>query len=219
MKFYISKVPFNKDVRKIDIKDFLIERGWELTDKEKALFERATGGLTKDRPSKRPDLERGILLYAFIKRNNLKRALDIGTAGWFSALSMAIAGAWVVTLDVKPTSPGNWGVFNAYRDRVFQVVQRSQDYLNNRDSTWDIIFIDGDHFYEAVKRDCELVKGKFRYLLCHDYGNIGETTKAINEVLGPPETLIITDRRWFGAPYEEKPLSDFDYGIALYEKT
>ena len=139
MKFYISKVPFNKDVRKIDIKDFLIERGWELTDMEKALFERATGGLTKDRPSKRPDLERGILLYAFIKRNNLKRALDIGTAGWFSALSMAIAGAWVVTLDVKPTSPGNWGVFNAYRDRVFQVVQRSQDYLNNRDSTWDII--------------------------------------------------------------------------------
>lgn len=202
----------------IDIKDFLIERGWELTDREKELWEKASGGLTRKRPSKRPDLERGILLYAIIKRNKLKRALDVGTAGWFSALSMAYAGAWVVTLDTENHSPMNLGIFNAYRDRVFQVVGRSQDYLNGRESTWDIAFIDGDHSYEGCKKDLELLKGKVKYLVCHDYGNLPEVTKAINEVMGEPPFLIVTDRRWYDAPYEKRPLSDFDYGIALYEQ-
>lgn len=204
----------------IDIKDYLIERGWEFTEKEKAFFEKATGGLTTARPTKRPDLERGLLLYALTKRNHLKRALDIGTASWFSALCMAVGGAWVVTLDTTVKGPANWGMMNAYRDKAFQVVSRSQDYLYKRESMWDIIFVDGDHSYEGCKRDLELTKDKFnKFLVCHDYGNMPAVTKAIDEVMGKPDYLVVTDRRWYDGPYETKPLSDFDYGVAIYERT
>lgn len=206
-------------MEKIDIKDYLSQKGWDLSEKELTLFERCTGGLTKDRATGRPDLERGILLYTLVKRNKIKKALDIGTAKWFSALSMAIGGAWVVTLDIRPTTPTNWGIMNAYSDKVFQVVQRSQDYLHWHATDWEIVFVDGDHEYEGVKKDLQLIKDHFtKYLVIHDYGNLPAVTRAVDEVLGKPPVLVVTDRRWFNAPYEKKPLRDFSYGVAIYEK-
>ncbi len=49
-------------------------------------------------------------------------------------------------------------------------------------TTADMVFIDGDHSYEAVKRDIELWLPKCRKLICgHDYN---EVWKAVHDVLG-----------------------------------
>lgn len=106
----------------------------KLNEKEKILFSKCLG---KDNPH----IEVGLLAYLLVKRNKLRRALEIGTNSWFTSLCMALGGAWVVTLSNKPTLPGRFGVLTAYKDKVFQVNQNPKIYIGSREAKWDIIVI------------------------------------------------------------------------------
>lgn len=110
-----------------------------------------------------------IIPYLLVKRNKLRRILEIGTDTWLRSLSMAQAGGWVVTLNDKPSVPGHYGVFNAYKDRVFQVIQRPKDYLAYRNNPWDLIVTD--------EEDLSLYMDRFtKYLVSIANGVIYEKT-------------------------------------------
>lgn len=105
----------------------------ELTEKEIALFEKSA--------KNHPQIKIGMDLYALVKQNKLKRVLEIGTGDWFFSLSMSLGGAWVVSLNDKLSSASWYGIMNSYQDKVFQVVESPRDYLSQRKSRWDVIFV------------------------------------------------------------------------------
>ena len=54
------------------------------------------------------------------------------------------------------------------------------------------VFLDGDHRYEAVKAELEILKAKgVKYIAGHDFGNprFG-VTEAVREVLGEPDEVV-----------------------------
>ena len=69
------------------------------------------------------------------------------------------------------------------------------------DRYYDFIYIDGDHSYEAVKRDIELYLPKLKkggLIAGHDYDEkaFGDTTvKAVDDVLGKPDKVFM-DSSW-----------------------
>lgn len=66
---------------------------------------------------------------------------------------------------------------------------------------FDIIYIDGVHTYEQVKKDIENYRGLVKpggFLCGHDYGDIGHIAgvyKAVNELLGKPD-VVFKDLSW-----------------------
>ena len=165
----------------------------------------------------RPDLERGLLLYSICKKIKAKRCLDIGTAGFFSARSMAKYGCEVDTIDIKGEKDPNdgWDNINFIKGDSTEVL----DQLNKNSKTYDLVFIDGSHDYETVKRDIINAKIVSNLLVCHDYGNLPEVTRAIDEEI-LPDAVIIEDRMWYGAPYEngyDKNGNKIDYGLVIYD--
>jgi len=61
-----------------------------------------------------------------------------------------------------------------------------------KDEKFEMIFIDGEHTYEAVKKDIELWKGKCTKFLCgHDYTTSWPgVMKAVDETLGKPDGIV-----------------------------
>jgi len=167
----------------------------------------------------RPDLERGLLLYYLCKKYNVKNALDVGTAGFFTAKSMAKAGAKVTTIDIKGEMPDI-----PYENITF-IKGDSKEVLPEfikQGNKYDIIFIDGDHSYAGVKQDLINAKQLSNLIVCHDYGNLADVTRAIDEEIEIDKSeLILADRMWRGAPYEkgyDKNGNKIDYGIIVYQQ-
>jgi hypothetical protein len=80
-----------------------------------------------------------------------------------------------------------WGTFTAIRD--------DQDIAAKRfpNESLDLVFLDADHRYEAVKRDIGLWWSKLRRggrFLGHDYGDVHPgVARAVNEAFGAPEQV------------------------------
>lgn len=164
----------------------------------------------------RPDLERGLLLYYLCAKHKVKKALDIGTASFFSARSMAKSGCEVDTIDIKGEKDpkDGWSNINFYLEDSKILLPK----FIEEGKKYDICFIDGDHSYEGVKVDIQNCKKLCKIIVCHDYGNLTDVTKAIDEELRPEE-IIIEDRMWKGAPYEngiDKNGQPINYGIVVY---
>ena len=55
----------------------------------------------------------------------------------------------------------------------------------------DCVFLDGDHRYEAVRHEIELVRrSRVRWLFGHDYGNpLFGVTRAVDEAFGAPDRV------------------------------
>ena len=93
------------------------------------------------------------------------------------------------------------------------------DAIMNLPGPVDLIYIDGDHRYEAVKYDWESVKSKYnKYVLFDDYDPRStsvdmQVTKFIDE-LDVEKELIISDRRIF---FDDRRIKDeeIDYGQIL----
>lgn len=165
----------------------------------------------------RPDLERGLLLYYLCKKYKVKNALDLGTAGFFSARAMAKSGAQVTTIDIKGEKDPNDGW-----DNIEFIKGDSRDILPRllaEGKKYDIVFVDGDHGYKGVKFDLQYSKKLCKLIVAHDYGNLSDVTKAIDEELSGFD-LVLCDRMWKGAPYEngvDRHGNPVNYGIVVVE--
>ena len=55
-----------------------------------------------------------------------------------------------------------------------------------------LVFLDGDHRYEAVKEELEILKAKgVRHVAGHDFGNPNfGVTRAVREVVGEPDEVV-----------------------------
>tara|TARA_R110002096_G_scaffold350201_1_gene543228 strand:+ start:44 stop:781 length:738 start_codon:yes stop_codon:yes gene_type:complete len=193
----------------------------------------------------RPNYERGLLIYSLIKKYNLKSFLEIGFGRGFVTVCAAKAlqengGGKIVTIDplfedentkshVKrliESLPREWFSSN---DISF-VNGFSQNILPSINENFDFVYIDGDHTYEATKKDWLNTKDKFnKFLLFDDYhlttkkvdalagSQDIECAKAIDEIDDFEKELIIMDRRIF---FDDRRIPDeeIDYGQVLIEK-
>ena len=82
-------------------------------------------------------------------------------------------------------------------DNVKVIQEYSDDALKYIDELVDIVYIDGDHRYEQVKKDIinytKIIK-QTGLISGHDY-HLDDVRKAVNETIGKPE-MIFQDHSW-----------------------
>lgn len=179
----------------------------------------------------RPNYERGLLIYSLIHEYNVKSFLEIGFGRGYGTLCAAMAmhengGGKIVTVDpnfdnahidlLKQAFPKDWF------DMIEFVPAYSQKYLSENNDSFDFVYIDGDHRYEAVKQDWELCKERYeKVLLFDDYIPTNQESPddiqcstLIDSIEDDSKQLVIMDRRIF---VDDRKLSDdeINYGQVL----
>ena len=182
----------------------------------------------------RPNYERGILLSALIKKFEVKSVLEIGFGRGYSALCAVKAfcemGYWdskVITVDPNIDEVHMKKLTEVFPSNMLNMIGfmhgKSEDVLPKlKDFEFDLIYIDGDHTYEAVKKDWELVKDSYKKcLLFDDYHLPGkdsgpgiQVAKLVDEIDVPNKELIRMDRRIF-VDDRGKSDAEIDYGQVL----
>lgn len=177
----------------------------------------------------RPNYERGLLISALIKRFEIKSFLEIGFgrgyASFCAAKTMCDMGLEGSVYSVDPkfdenhlkmlsqTFPREWfGRLNLIKGTI-------NDAILSLPGPVDLVYIDGDHRYEAVKYDWECVKDRYnKFVLFDDYDPRSTSTdmqvKKFIDELDVEKELIISDRRIF---FDDRRMSDdeIDYGQIL----
>lgn len=189
----------------------------------------------------RSNYERGILVYHLIRQYNLTSLLEIGFGRGFTTFCAARAfrdsgvEGRIVTVDPVFDERYIQALHQVFPKDWFSQISfakgRSQDVLPTINESFDLVYIDGDHSYEATKNDWLQTREKFnKFMLFDDYhlptkadsGTI-ECSKFIDEINASEEgcsepELLILDRRMF---FDDRGLSDdqIDYGQVLFTKT
>ena len=180
----------------------------------------------------RPNYERGILIYSLIKQFRIKSFLEIGFGRGYSAFCAAKAmtdlgiEGKIVTVDSDFNQDFLKHLTTVFPKRWFDLIEfhsgRSEDVVPSLEGQFDLIYIDGDHTYEGVKKDWENTKDRFnKFLLFDDYipkevsskGEI-QCSQLIDEIENESKELITMDRRIF---FDDRriPDSEIKYGQVL----
>tara|TARA_B100000029_G_scaffold411227_1_gene413504 strand:- start:352 stop:1113 length:762 start_codon:yes stop_codon:yes gene_type:complete len=181
----------------------------------------------------RPNYERGILIYTLIKKHKLESFLEIGFGRGYGCFCAALAfhelGRGKI-VSVDPALDENYlnQLATVFPKDWFDLVQfkkyTSDDYFSESNENFDLIYLDGDHRYEFVKRDWENSKDRFnKFLLFDDYHLPSKVQKDIDvsnlvdSIDDKSKELIIMDRRIF---FDDRQIADndIDYGQVLLSK-
>ncbi len=181
----------------------------------------------------RPNYERGILIYTLIKKYNVKSFLEIGFGRGYGTFCAAMAmhengGGKIVTVDPNFNKEHLDNLSVALPKEWFSMVSfmagKSEEYLSGNSEKFDFVYVDGDHTYEATKKDWEMCKDRYnKLLLFDDYHLPGKIQKdidcsnLIDQIEDDTKELIIMDRRIF---FDDRGYSDdeIDYGQVLLTK-
>ena len=183
----------------------------------------------------RPNYERGLLIYALIKKFNLQSYLEIGYGRGYSCFCAALAfselgnGGKATTIDpnlkeeqvqtLSQVFPAEW-----FQSIEFRAQTSDQYFASLDDDKFDLIYIDGDHRYEQVQKDWKNTKDRFgTFLLFDDYhmpGNVKkdmEVSAVVDAIDDYHKELIIGDRRIF---VDDRGYTDdqIDYGQVLVSR-
>lgn len=242
-------------MRKILIQDKLNELGVSLNDISLGDFDyigEYTAKKVRDKNSElyhkvgsvfRPNYERGILIHSLITKFKLQSYLEVGFGRGFSALCAAKAlceigsPGKVITVDpvvdeqqlkiIQATMPKEWIEKIEFKKGMSQ---QALPQVLSENSSFDFIYVDGDHRAAAVQADWEMVKGHWtRFCLFDDYHFPTKTsdTKDIEvasvidkidwEQHHASAEVVILDRRIF---FDDRRISDqdIDYGQVLVTK-
>ena len=208
--------------------------GWQLAAK---IRDKNSDGYKNHGCLFRPNYERGILIYSLIQKKGLVNILEIGFGrGYVTACaataihSKGLMGS-VTTVDPyhdeqklnQFKSALNPAVANMVN--ITPVQKTSNDFFNDLspDTRFDLIFIDGDHRYEAVANDYQnAIKFIDRgYIIMDDYHMPTKVDKDI-DVANFVDTLssdvdrklVLTDRLLFNDD-RGRNADSLDYGMVL----
>lgn len=180
----------------------------------------------------RPNYERGLLISSLIKQSRASSYLEIGFGRGYSALCAAKAmydagtDGKITIIDPNFDEQHLNNLAKVFPKQWFSMMNfiqsTSENALQQIDEKFDFIYIDGDHTYDAVKKDWEHCKSKFnQFLLFDDYHMPSkekqkdiECARAIDEIDDFEKELIIMDRRIFTDDRKIKD-EDMDYGQVL----
>ena len=179
----------------------------------------------------RPNYERGLLISALIKKYDIETYLEIGFGRGYSCMCAAmtmeqLGRGQVITIDpaleeanlqrLGEVLPKEWFT----RIKFFKATS-DQFFAEEKDLSFDMAYIDGDHRYEAVKNDWENVK-KYnpKVVLFDDYHLPGknqkdmEVSSLVDQITDASKKMIIMDRRIF---LDDRGYTDdmIDYGQVL----
>lgn len=182
----------------------------------------------------RPNYERGLLAAAMVKRYRPKRILEVGFGRGYWTLCAAkamvengIAGE-IVTVDpkfdqqhiklIETLFPREW------LERINMAQGQSVDILPQIEGRFDLVYIDGDHTYNGVRSDWELIKDRFdQFVIFDDYYMSSSATardvavaRAVDEIPSEYEReLVIMDRMLF---MDDRGDVDKDYGQVVLRR-
>lgn len=182
----------------------------------------------------RPNYERGMLIYSLIRHYKINTYLEIGFGRGYSAFCAAKAmdeegiDGKITTIDPNFNRNHLENLSKIFPKSWFQKIEfvpaKSEDALSNIQNV-DMVYIDGDHTYDAVKKDWEMCKDKWnKVCLFDDYhlpskeeDNNIQCAKVIDEIENDTKELIIADRRIF---LDDRGLKDeeIDYGQVILTK-
>ena len=183
----------------------------------------------------RPNYERGILMHYMVQKLKLSSVLEIGFGRGYATFCMARAmceaGIDGKITTVDPNLDENFlnhlaNIFpKVWFEKINFIKATSDEFFKElAEEKYDFIYIDGDHRYEAVKRDWENTKDRFNTaILFDDYVPTDRTNEGmrcaalIDEIEGYDKELIIGDRRIF-LDDRGKSDSEIDYGQVLVTK-
>ena len=132
-----------------------------------------------------------------------KSVLEVGSAYGYSAIAMALAGAYVVAIDPHEQL-ASYDTMGANLD-AYGVADRVSIFRGNS-QTWmpammpagyHLVWVDGDHSAEMVTHDVTWARKLLRKdgtLACHDYDEdtCPGVRQALDALLGPPPKLVDT---------------------------
>ena len=177
----------------------------------------------------RPNYERGLLIYSMISKFRIDSFLEIGFGRGYSTFCAAkamcdagIADGKIVTVDPSFDESFLKHLQNIFPQDWFSKIEfvqgPSAQVVPTLSDDFDMIYIDGDHRYEAVKNDWDMCKDKYKKFLLFDDYHLPtkkqkdiECSRVIDQIDDDTKELIIMDRRIF---FDDRRISDedIDYG-------